>query len=103
MEKLSLASSLAIVASYFATFFIHFFILLQLLRFAKEQIFLWALSRKWEFSIGVIVVVLELRSDVRPESYQAHQQNMFALDFDQDAGNRLWSSCEAILKILNAS
>lgn len=103
MEKLSLTSALVMVASYFATFFLHLFIILQLLRFAKEQIVLWALSRKWEFSIGVIVVALELRPGLHSESTEAHQQNMFALDFDQDTGNRLWSACETILKILNLS
>ena len=94
MEKLSLATLLAMVASYFATFFIH-----QLLRFVREQMCLWALSRKWEISIGVVVVAFELR----PALQEAHKQNMLAIDFDQDAGNRLWSVGESILKILNLS
>ena len=99
MEKVSLATLLAMVASYFATFFIHLFIILQLLRFVREQMCLWALSRKWEISIGVVVVAFELR----PALQEAHKQNMLAIDFDQDAGNRLWSVGESILKILNLS
>ncbi|MBC3881170.1 hypothetical protein H8K35_00330 [Undibacterium sp. LX40W] len=97
MEKLSLATLLAMVASYIATFFVHLFIILQLLRFVREQMFLWALSRKWEISVGVFVVAFELR----PELQEPHKQNMLALDFDQDAGNRVWSACESLLKMLN--
>lgn len=97
MEKLSLATLLAMVASYFATFFIHLFIILQLFRFVREQMLLWAFSRKWEISFGVFVVAFELRPDLQ----ESHKQNMLALDFDQDTGTRFWSACEALLKMLN--
>lgn len=99
LEKLSVVTLLAMVASYVATLFIHLFITFQLLRFAREQIFLWALSRKWEISIGVVVVAFELR----PELQQAHKQNMLALDFDQDAANRLCAFCESLLKMANVT
>ncbi len=96
MEKLSLATLLAMVASYFATFFIHLFIILQLFRFVREQMFLWAFSRKWEISIGVFVVAFELR----PGLQDAHKQNMLALDFDQDGIGRFVDTVQAFCKLL---
>lgn len=93
MEKLSIAS---IVVSYIATLFVHFIAITQLFKLAREYLQLWLFSGKLEISLGIIVIALEIRSEL----LQAHQQNMLGPESSQDTSSFLMSAIEFVSKNL---
>ena len=93
MEKLPIVS---MVASYIATLFVHLLVIIQLCRVAREQLLLWALSGKYEFSVGFVVIGFEIRSDF----LQSHKQNVLSLDMDQVLSNSANTVFECLVKMM---
>jgi hypothetical protein len=93
MEKLPIVS---MVASYIATLFVHLLVITQLCRVAREHFLLWALSGKFEFSVGFVVIGFEIRSDF----LQSHKQNVLGLDIDQVLSNSANTVFECLVKMM---
>lgn len=93
MEKLSIAS---IVASYIAPLFVHFITIVSLLGFIRDYLSIWLLSRKIQFSIGVVVIGFELDQDF----LHSHKQQMFGLEYENDASPSLTSLLDIASKFI---
>lgn len=93
MEKLSIVS---VVAGYIATLFVHLITITQLFKLAREYLQLWVFAGKLEISLGIVVIRLEMRSDL----LQAHQQNMLGPESSPDSSSLLLSAIEFASKNL---
>lgn len=93
MEKLSIVS---IVASYIATLFVHFITIVSFLGFIRDYLCIWFLSRKIQFSIGIVVIGFELNQDF----LHSHKQQILGLEFENDASSSLNSLLDIASKFI---
>lgn len=94
MGNFSFASMALLVLSLIATLSLHLLFILQLLRLARVHLHLWMLSGRLQLSIGVLILSLECR----PDTWDAHQQNVCGVDVNQSMSAGILNVCEMLVK-----